>query len=245
MDLKSRTVLITGGASGIGLALARRLLAAGSEVIVCGRRADALAEARAAHPGLHTRRADVADPEGRAQLAAWVMAAHPTLDVLINNAGIQRRVPASQAEPWEDAARELRINLDAPIHLTKLLAAHLRARPRAAVVNVTSGLAFAPLALAPVYSATKAALHSFTQSLRHDFAGSSVEVIELIPPAVVTDLGGAGLHTWGVPLDEFADAAIAGLAAGAPEIAYGFSTQARSASREQLDAMFARMNQRR
>jgi uncharacterized oxidoreductase len=245
MELKGRTVLVTGGTSGIGLALATRFQRAGSRVVVCGRRERALLEARAAHPGLETRVCDVADPAARVELARWAVEAHPHLDVLVNNAGIQRRVPAAQLEPWHEIAAEIAVNLEAPIHLAKLLAPHLKARPSAAIVNVTSGLAFAPLALAPVYSATKAALHSFTLALRHDLQGTPVEVIEIVPPAVNTDLGGAGLHTFGVALDEFADAVFARLAQGGTEIAYGTAERSSRASREELDAMFARMNQGR
>ena len=128
------------------------------------------------------------------------------------------------------------------VKVTKLVLPQLWTRPRAAIVNVTSGLAFAPLALAPVYSATKAALHSFTLSLRHDLTGTRIEVIEIIPPAVQTDLGGAGLHTFGAPLEEFADAIVARLAKGEIEIAYGTSIHASRGSREQLDAIFTRIN---
>ncbi len=242
MDLGSNTVLVTGGGSGIGLALASRFLRAGSEVVVCGRREHVLQEAQEAHPGLRTRACDVATPEGRADLARWVVDAFPGLNVLVNNAGIQRRVAAGEPEPWEATHQEIAVNLDAPIHLTRLLLPHLRRRRRAAVVNVTSGLAFAPLATVPVYCATKAALRSFTLSLRHDLAGSGVEVVEVIPPGVDTDLGGPGLHTWGEPVDAFADAVMEGLAAGEAEIAYGTSAGIRRASREELDQAFARMN---
>ena len=245
MELKDRTVLVTGGASGIGLALATRFQTAGSRVIVCGRREHALTAARAAHPGLETRVCDVADPAQRVELARWAVERFPALDVLVNNAGIQRRVPATQLEPWHETAHEIAINLEAPIHLAKLLLPHLRSRPAAAIVNVGSGLAFAPLALAPVYSATKAAMHSFTLSLRHELAGTPVEVVEIVPPAVQTDLGGAGLHTFGAPLDAFADAVMARIAAGETEVAYGTSEKSSRASREELDAIFARMNQRR
>jgi uncharacterized oxidoreductase len=113
-----------------------------------------------------------------------------------------------------------------------------------AIINITSGLAFAPLARAPVYSATKAALHSFTLSLRHQLKESPVQVIEIAPPAVDTDLGGPGLHTFGVKLDEFVDAVMPRLAAGELEMGYGFGEQARGASRQELDEIFARMNSR-
>jgi uncharacterized oxidoreductase len=243
MQLSGNTVLVTGGASGIGLALAERFLRAGSEVVICGRREEKLREAAARHPGLRTRAADLAKESERTALARWCAEELPALDVLVNNAGIQRRVDLARPEPWEDAREEIAVNFEAPVHLARLFLERLRARPRAAIVNVTSGLAFAPLASVPLYSATKAALRSFTLSLRHQLAGTAVEVVEIAPPAVDTDLGGPGLHRFGVALGEFADAAMAGLARGDLEITYGFSAQASRASRDELDAIFRRMNE--
>ncbi|EPX62377.1 DltE [Cystobacter fuscus DSM 2262] len=245
MDMASNTVLITGGASGIGLALAERFLRAGSEVIVCGRREDKLREAQRAHPALHTRVCDVAKAEERVALASWVKSAFPRLNVLVNNAGIQRRLKLSDIEDWEASQQELAINLEAPIHLSALLVPHLLQQPRPALLNVTSGLAFAPLAFTPIYCATKAALHSFTLSLRHQLADTALQVIEIVPPAVNTDLGGPGLHTFGVPLDEFADAIVERLRQGEREIGYGTAEKARRASRDELDEAFQRMNSRR
>jgi uncharacterized oxidoreductase len=125
-----------------------------------------------------------------------------------------------------------------------LLAPHLARRANPAIVNVTSGLAFVPLASTPVYCASKAALHSFTLTLRRQLAETPIQVIEIIPPAVDTDLGGPGLHTFGVPVDEFADVVMTRLAAGDLEIAYGFAEQASRASRPELEAIFTRMNAR-
>jgi uncharacterized oxidoreductase len=248
MDSSGHTVLVTGGASGIGLAIASRFLAAGSRVIVCGRRESALQAAAAAHPGLVTRVCDVARAEEREALVAWVVREFPALDVLVNNAGVQRRVRLTEPEPWAATREELAINLDAPVHLSLLLLPHLRSRVdaggSATVVNVTSGLAFAPLAIAPVYSATKAALRSFTLSLRHQLAETGVRVVEIVPPAVNTDLGGPGLHTFGAPLGEFADAVMARLAAGETEIAYGTAEDRARAAHAAFDAAFARMNGR-
>ena len=244
MELRGRTVLVTGGASGIGLALAARLLAAGSRVIVCGRRESALRAAAAAHPGLVTRACDLAREDERVALAEWVVREHPALDVLVNNAGIQRRFRLDEPEPWRETREELAINLDAPVHLTLVLLPHLRTRPRAAVVNVTSGLAFVPLAIAPVYCATKAALHSFTLSQRHQLAGSAVDVVEILPPAVNTDLGGPGLHVTGAPLAAFADEVTARLAAGETEIAYGHAEARARAAHAAFDETFERMNGR-
>jgi uncharacterized oxidoreductase len=248
MELSGHTVLVTGGASGIGLAIARRFLEAGSRVVVCGRRESALRAAAETYPGLATRVCDVARADEREALVAWAVDAFPALDVLVNNAGIQRRFRLAEPEPWEATREEIAINLDAPVHLSLLLLPHLRARAeggaRAAIVNVTSGLAFVPFAIAPVYSATKAALHSFTLSLRHQLAESGVRVVEIVPPAVNTDLGGPGLHTSGAPLEEFADAVMARLAAGEPEIAYGTAEERARAAQAAFDAAFERMNGR-
>ncbi len=243
MQLASNTVLITGGASGIGLALAERFLQAGSQVIICGRRPDRLQAAREKHLGLITRVCDVAKASDRVALCAWAVGVCPGLNVLVNNAGIQRRLQLTTPEAWEEAYQEIAINFEAPAHLSMLLIPHLLQQSRPAIVNVTSGLGFVPLARTPVYSATKAALRSFTLSLRHQLAHTPIEVVEIIPPAVNTDLGGPGLHTFGVPLDEFADAVMAQMQRGEQEITYGFSREASRASREQLDALFIRMNQ--
>jgi uncharacterized oxidoreductase len=244
MELGGNTVLVTGGGSGIGLALAERFLAAGSRVIVCGRRASVLRDAAASHPGLVTRVCDVAREDDRAALAAWAVEAFPSLNVLVNNAGIQRRFRVDKPEPWHETRQELAVNVDAPVHLALLLLPHLRAQPRAAIVNVSSGLAFVPMASAPVYCATKAAVHSFTLSLRHQLADGPVRVIEIVPPAVDTDLGGPGLHTFGAPLADFADAVMTRMAAGELEIAYGAAEERSRVAREAFDGMFARMNGR-
>jgi uncharacterized oxidoreductase len=246
MNLSSSTILVTGGASGIGLALASRFHAAGATVAVCGRRGDKLREASDRLPGLLTRVCDVARADERRALAEWAIRDVPRLNVLVNNAGVQRYPQLAGGEgDWASTEEEIAINLAAPIHLTMLLVPHLVRQADAAVVNITSGLAFAPLARAPVYSATKAALHSFTLSLRHQLSKTSVKVIELAPPAVNTDLGGPGLHTFGVDVDKFADEMMAQLGRGEEEMGYGFSDETRRASREELDQIFRRINQDR
>ncbi|WP_046245743.1 SDR family oxidoreductase [Hymenobacter terrenus] len=245
MNLSNNTVLLTGGASGIGLALAVRFLQAGSEVIICGRRADKLAEAQQRHPSLHTYVCDVANAAERMELVRWATTKFPRLNVLVNNAGIQNRVQlADDATDWETRRQEIVINVEAPIHLATLLIPHLREQPLAAIINVTSGLSFAPAAFVPIYSATKAALHSFTLSLRHQLAPTGISVLEIVPPAVDTDLGGPGLHTFGVPVDAFADSVMARLAAGEQEVGYGTSEKSRLASRAELDEQFRLMNNR-
>ena len=242
MELSGHTVLVTGGASGIGRSLAERFLRAGSEVIVCGRRTDKLDEVKAMHPSITVRRCDVAVAAERQSLADWVVGAFPHLDVLVNNAGIQRRVDLSTIEPWEATHAEIAINFEAQVHVCTLLLPHLARQKRPAIVNVTSGLAFVPLTAAPIYSATKAAFHSFTLSLREQLKKTPVQVIEIIPPAVNTDLGGPGLHTFGTPLEEFTDAVVAQLQQGSAEVTYGFSAQAAQASANERAEMFARMN---
>jgi uncharacterized oxidoreductase len=242
MDLESSTVLVTGGTSGIGLALAERFLRAGGRVVVCGRREEKLREVKERHPEIVTRACDLAEESERVSLFEWAVGEFPSLNVLVNNAGVQRRVRLTEREGWARTRQEIVVNFDAPVHLTMLFLPHLIKQTGAAVVNVTSGLAFTPLAGVPVYCATKAALRSFTLSLRRQLAGGTVRVVEVIPPAVDTDLGGPGLHTFGVPLDEFADSAFERLRRGDLEIAYGFAESASRASREELDAMFERMN---
>jgi uncharacterized oxidoreductase len=243
MDLAAHTVLVTGGTSGIGLALAERFMLGGSEVIVCGRSEDKLHAVKSKHANMHTRMCDVAVAAERVALVERVVREFPRLDMLVNNAGIQRRVALTQPEPWDATHQEIAINFEAQVHMSMLLIPHLRTQAHPAIVNVTSGLAFVPLTTVPVYSATKAAFHSFTLSLRHQLAKTPIEVIEIAPPAVNTDLGGPGLHTHGAPLDEFVDAAIKQLLAGSTEISYGFSEQASRASRAELDQILVRMNQ--
>lgn len=245
MELAGHTVLVTGGTSGIGLALAERFLRSGNEVIVCGRREDKLEEIKTKNPSIHTRKCDLSVPAERVSLAQWAVREFPQLDVLVNNAGIQRHIDLSQPEPWRTTHQEIAINFEAQVHLCTLLIPHLASQKRPAIINVTSGLAFVPLTSAPVYSATKAAFHSFTQSLRHQLSKTPIEVIEIAPPAVNTDLGGTGLHLHGVPLVEFIDSAIAQLQNGSTEISYGFSEQAMKASNAEREQLFERMNQAR
>jgi len=240
MDLRGRTVLVTGGSSGIGLALAERFVAAGSSVVVSGRRESLLDDVRRKLPSVTTFVSDAGSPQDRERLAAEIVQRFPTLDVLVNNAGIQRKLDLRVAEDWALTRAEIAINLEGPIHLASLLLAHFLTRPSAAILNVSSGLAFAPIAAVPVYCATKAALHSFTQSLRHQLRDTPVRVVEIIPPAVKSNLGGS--HDFGVPTDEYADSVMAQLAEGRTEVTYQFSASAAQASRAELDAMFARLN---
>ena len=242
MKLTGNTIFITGGGSGIGLAFVKRFLERGNKVIVCGRRAEVLAEVKESYPELITHVCDLAEPAARENMASWLVSEHPDLNIVVNNAGIQRSVDLSADEDWTATHQEIAINLEAPIHLSRLLYPHLAAKTNPAILNVTSGLSFMPLANVPVYCATKAALHSFTLSLRRQLADTGIEVIEIIPPAVDTDLQAPGLHTFGVDVDVFADDIFLGLERGQQEVAYGTALQASRATRDQLDAIFDNMN---
>lgn len=238
MKLSGNTILITGGSSGIGFAFAERFIKAGNKVIVCGRRENALQNAKDKIPSLITRVNDLDVESERAALFDWVTAHYPEVNVLVNNAGIQQRFHTLKADAkndWSSYRKEITTNLEAPIHLSMLFAPFFATKEEAAIINVTSGLAFTPLAIAPIYSATKAALHSFTMSLRHQLSDTPVEVIEVAPPAVNTDLGGAGLHTHGEPLDAFADGIFKGLEEGIQEIGYGTSVNRLRMSRDEVD----------
>ena len=243
MNLTTNTILVTGGGSGIGLALAKRFAIRGNRVIICGRRAEALAGAKREMPPLDALQGDVSTEAGRIALADEARTRFPKLNVLVNNAGIQQRpAPLLQPQDWAAHRLEMATNLEAPLHLTMLLLPHLAKAAHGAVVNVTSGLAFAPLAAMPTYCLTKAALHSFTLSLRHQLKDTKLDVVEIVPPAVNTDLGGPGLHTFGVNVDAFADSIFAGLEKGETEIGYETSEVRRLASRKELDEYFAQMN---
>jgi uncharacterized oxidoreductase len=191
MNLSNNTVLITGGATGIGLELARVLLDRGNEVIICGRRRERLEEAKTVHPALHARVANVADPRDREDLLGFIERHFPRLNVLVNNAGVQHLVDFRDPDHMKRAAEEIAINLLAPIELTNLFLPLLQRQPSAAIINVTSGLAFATLARIPVYCATKAAMHSVTMSLRYQLRDTNVKVFETIPPIVTSELGSA------------------------------------------------------
>lgn len=185
MEATQQTVLITGGTSGIGLALARTFLDAGNRVIVTGRDADKLAALRAAHPEVVAESVDMTDRTALDRLAAD----HPETTILINNAGVQYAYELADPNvPLERIDQELQTNLVGPIYLTRRMLPLLCAKSRAAIVNVSSSLAFVPKQSAPVYSASKAGLHSFTKALRWQLEATSVKVFEIIPPLVDTSM---------------------------------------------------------
>ena len=245
MRTSGNTILITGGGSGIGRALARRLDERGDTVIVAGRRRQALDETIAGRERMSAVTLDVDDPVALSGFAERILADHPQLNVLINNAGVMREEDIGARRDLGDAEETIRTNLVAPIRLIDAFLDHLSAQADAAIVNVTSGLAFVPTARAATYCATKVALHSYTLSLRHKLAGR-VEVIELIPPGVQTDLTpGQSTSEDYMPLDAYIDE-VMGLFARQPtpaEIAVERVAFLRGAESEgRLDQAFAAIN---
>ncbi len=189
MKMSGNTILITGGTSGIGLELARQLAALNNTVLVTGRDQAKLDQVASENPSLTTLRSDASDPEAIAQLFERVTSQFPRLNVLINNAGIMRKINLQDTgADLEDLAREININLIGPVCMVKQFLPHLRAQTNAAIVNVTSGLAFVPFPISPVYSATKAGLHAFTRALRVQLKNTSIRVFELAPPSTQTPL---------------------------------------------------------
>ncbi|QFY03751.1 SDR family NAD(P)-dependent oxidoreductase (plasmid) [Bacillus cereus] len=244
MKLSGNTILITGGNAGIGLAFAERFIKAGNKVIVCGRRESVLHNVKEKFPSIVTRVVDVSIESERVALFDWVTEKYPDVNVLVNNAGIQQRFNVLKADAknnWSYFNKEINTNMEASIHLSMLFAPFFAKKEDATIINVTSGLAFTPAMFAPIYSATKAAMHSFTMSLRYQLTETPVEVIEVAPPAVNTDLGGVGLHTFGEPLDAFADGIFKGLEEGKTEIGYGTSEKAMRMSRDEIDQQLANM----
>lgn len=242
MQLTHNTILITGGTSGIGLEFAKELKSRDNTVIICGRREDRLNEIMMQHPGIITRVCDVADENQREELVQWLVTNYPDTNVLINNAGIQLLTDLTNPCNLSRVREEIETNLIAPIHLSSLLAPHLRDKNGAAIVNISSGLAFVPLAFMPVYCATKAALHSISLSLRHQLKDTHVKVFEIAPPAVDTELGhdrreDKSLSHGGLPVSEFMAGAIEALQNDIYEAAIGQANHLRSKREDMFEVM--------
>lgn len=191
MNISGNTILITGGGSGIGRALAEALHAKGNKVIIAGRREHVLDEVTAANPGMESMLLDIQDKSDIEAFAKQAVARFPQLNVVLNNAGIMKDENVPAADNLAIAEETITTNLLGPIRLTTALLPHLLKQPRAAVLTVSSGLAFVPLAPTPTYSATKAAIHSWSLGLREQLKQTAVEVIEIAPPYVQTELRGA------------------------------------------------------
>lgn len=229
MQMQSNTVLITGGTSGIGQGLAEAFHKMGNHVIIAGRREENLHRICAANPGMRFFALDVANPQSIQHVAKKATAEFPNLNCVINNAGIQHISDFSSGRSLDEKSllEELDTNILGVIRVGAAFTAHLAGRQNATLINVSSGLAFAPLARFPVYCATKAFVHSYTMSLRHQLKGKGIKVVELIPPYVATELGGPmkGTPPPGVPqpmpLDTFTSETMKALATDADELAIG------------------------
>jgi uncharacterized oxidoreductase len=247
MKMHSNTMFITGGGSGIGKGLAEAFHKLGNQVIIAGRREDVLKNTCAANPGMSYAVLDAANAASIRSVAESVTSKFPALNCVINNAGVQRYVNFSGNKPLDEKAmqEEIDTNLLGTIRGCAAFLPHLRTKEQATIINVSSGPALVPLSIFPVYCATKAAVHSFTLSLRHQLRDTKVTVIELIPPYVATDLGGPQAPRSGsptpMPLNEFIAAAMDELASEADEVAVG-PAKTFLAAHASVRAAFAGMN---
>jgi uncharacterized oxidoreductase len=249
MKMRSNTILITGGGSGIGRGLAEAFHKLDNRIIICSRNEDALKTACAANPGMSYVRMDVTDRASIQSAGGEVMARFPQLNCLINNAGIQRAHDFTHSEAVDDEViqQEISTNLLGLIRVSSTFLPQIQRNPDGILINVSSGLGLVPLARFPVYCATKAAVHSFCLSIRHQMRNTGVKVIELIPPYVATDLGQAHRPPSGarapMPLDEFIAAAMEEFAKGTEEAAVGTAKGlAAACSNEGARNIFAGMN---
>jgi uncharacterized oxidoreductase len=237
MKITDNTILITGGATGIGFELAKEFIANGNTVIVCGRREEKLLEAKRILPQVIIKQCDIADIEQRRALYNFCVTSYSEINVLVNNAGMQREIDFRKGEQnYLQGDNEVAINLDACFHLTALFTPYFMNKPEAAIINVTSGLGIVPLIITPIYSATKAGLHSFSVSLRKQLANTSVKVFEIIPPIVDTDLDrGArdkrGQTDKGIKPEQVAKESVAAIAKDKFEIPVGIVKVLRIGSR--------------
>ncbi len=246
MKLSGNTILITGGTSGIGLALAKEFTALGNKVIVCGRRVDRLEQMKLEIPGLVAYRCDVSVAAERRALLEWLQSEHPDANVLVNNAGVQLTADLHHEIDLDRLETEMNTNFTAPVHLSSLFAAFLKGKEGAAIVNISSGLAFVPIAFMPIYCASKAAIHSFTLSLRYQLRNSGIQVFEIAPPAVDTELGhdrrtDKNQSHGGIPVGEFVQGAMEALENDVLEATVGMATslrQNREGAFEMLNSRF-------
>ena len=239
MKISNNKILITGGASGIGLGLTQRFIEEGNDVIICGRREELLQKVADQFPGVITRTCDLSIEQERIALFAWVSKEHPDLNVLINNAGIQQWMSITDDDFFSRSHEEIVTNIEAPVHLSQLF---IQLKSLETIINVTSGLSFVPLTKTPVYSATKAFMHSFTLSLRQLLKNKNIEVIEMIPPALNTDLGGKGIHDFAPPVSDFIVSIFEQLKQGKDVLTFGMSEAMSTAGPAEIKSAFERMN---
>jgi len=250
MNMHGNTVLITGGATGIGFALAKAFLKEDNEVVICGRREHKLREAKRNLPRIQVKRFDVSKEDQRQKLFRWVSSNFSDINILVNNAGIQRQFDFTSSKiikPFPPKDDEVAVNLIAPIRLCALFTPTLSKKKKAAITNISSGLAFVPIAMMPIYCATKSALHSFTTSLRHQLRDTTVRVFEAAPPATDTDLdqsfAGEREHAYrGITAQEVAAAIVEGMRADKEQIIIGQAKGLYEASLQNPAAIFKRLN---
>ncbi|MEI6093220.1 MAG: SDR family NAD(P)-dependent oxidoreductase [bacterium] len=248
MNLKGNTVLITGGSMGIGLELAKEFLNLGNEVIICGRRKDRLEEVVKKNPDLKIIVCDVSNQKSRKELFDWTCSNFKNLNILINNAGVQRDIDFTNGiDEYLSGDNEILINFEAPVVLSGLFIPFLKDKKNSAIVNITSGLGFVPSAKMPVYGATKAGLHAFSMALRYQLSKTNIKIFEAIPPALETELNKEGRAKRGQFSFEFSvpgfiSTLMDALQNDIYEIGYGYSEKFRTASREELDKSFQVMN---
>jgi len=248
MKTRGNTVLITGGATGIGFSLAESFVRAGNTVIICGRRKDKLKEAKRKLPQIHIHTCDLSKDKERQALFIWTKENFKGMNILINNAGVQAMIDLKKGDQKPaNSKNEIETNLVAPIRLSALFIPWLTKRKEAAIMNVSSGLAFVPIAAMPVYCATKAALHSFTVSLRHQLKDTSIKVFELVPPMVDTELDQGAAEEGdseyrGIPPSEVAQAALSAMAADEYEILVGEAKTLAQRARKNPEQAFQNIN---
>ena len=252
MKINGNVILITGGATGIGFGLAEAFLNAGNKVLICSRRQAKLEEARKKLPQLQIHQCDVTSKDGRESLYNWIKNQHPDMNILINNAGVSGPIDFKKGVPEAFKSEdEIETNFKAPVYLSAYFIPLLLGKKDAAIINITSGLAFVPLASAPLYGATKAGLHSFTLALRHQLKETSIKVFELMPPIVDTDLGKdtsddapRPSYLKGIPPSEFAKDALKAIKKDEYEFASGEAKQLRDGSRHDFEETFKSINNR-
>jgi len=249
MKISGNTILVTGGATGIGFGLAEALLNAGNIVLICGRRQAMLEEAQEKLSGLQVHRCDITTSDGRESLFRWVKDEHPDLNILINNAGVAGRIDFKNGIPEVlKSEKVIDTNFKAPVLLSGYFIPLLLEKEEAAIVNISSGLAFVPQVASPLYGATKAGLHSFSLALRHQLKDTAIRVFELMPPICDTDLGKdaddySAPALKGIPPAEFARDALVALQNDDYEFASGEARQLREGSRQDFKATFDAINQ--
>jgi uncharacterized oxidoreductase len=232
-------IIVTGGASGIGLGIVEHLLKNNHTIIVCGRREDVLKQLTDKYPAVITKKCDIENAAEREALYNWVATEHSDLSVLVNNAGIQNWMSPADDDFFHRAQQEIAINIEAPLHLISLF---MKLPALDTIMNVTSGLSFSPFAKVPVYSATKAFLRSFTLSLRYILKDKNIKVIEIVPPALKTDLGGIGLHDHAPEVGPFVESIFEQLSQGKTELTYGTSADRAKIGAEDFKKEFAKLH---